>query len=262
MTAPNPSSSATEIALRLLQASSCFRPGAACGSLPCACAQSLVDALSPQAQAGDTDFDEYPYDDERFNRGVQHVVDLLANTIAAPDTWRSGDGSEDYDEDLAETLRNILAARGLYDKDTGEFGGVAQGQSDREDDPYITDLKFAIEQNIKAARKYKARLDFMEVKYGAIDWDGTASPPAAVPANLATGEFENQETDPAYFKPDRWTVDQFWQFAEGLTGAHVRDQLRDAMAERGLSITSTDRAYPDPADRWEGWPEPPMRGGK
>lgn len=63
----------------------------------------------------------------------------------------------------------------------------AQGQSDRgEDDPYITDLKFAIEQNIKAARKYKARLDFMEVKYGAIDWDGTASPPAALPAGEVT----------------------------------------------------------------------------
>ena len=44
------------------------------------------------------------------------------------------------------------------------------------DDPYITDLKFANEQNIKAARKYKARLDFMEAKYGAIDWD------AAVPS--------------------------------------------------------------------------------
>lgn len=68
-----------------------------------------------------TDFNEYPYDDECFNRGVQHVVDLLAKTINAPDTWHSGDGSEDYDEDLAETLRNILEARGLYDRDTGEF---------------------------------------------------------------------------------------------------------------------------------------------
>lgn len=50
---------------------------------------------------------------------------------------------------------------------------LAQGSPERGgDDPYITDLQFANEQNIKAARKYKARLDFMEAKHGAIDWDG------------------------------------------------------------------------------------------
>lgn len=73
------------------------------------------------SETAEADFDESPYDDERFNRGVQHVVDLLAKTIGAPNTWHSGDGSEDYDEDLAETLRNILEARGLFDKDTGEY---------------------------------------------------------------------------------------------------------------------------------------------
>lgn len=68
----------------------------------------------------DTDFEEYPYDDERFNKGVEHVVDLLAKTIGATG-WHAGDGSEDYDCDLAETLLNILAAKWLYDKDSAEF---------------------------------------------------------------------------------------------------------------------------------------------
>ena len=42
-------------------------------------------------------------------------------------------------------------------------------------DPYLTDLEFANTVNIAAARKYKARLEFMEARYGKIDWD--ASPP-------------------------------------------------------------------------------------
>lgn len=50
-------------------------------------------------------------------------------------------------------------------------------QSPNDEDPYITDLKFANEQNIKAARKYKARLEFMEAKYGAIDWDASDTRP-------------------------------------------------------------------------------------
>jgi len=45
------------------------------------------------------------------------------------------------------------------------------------EDPYITDLKFANEQNIKAARKYKGRLNYMEAKYGAIDWDAPVTRP-------------------------------------------------------------------------------------
>jgi hypothetical protein len=60
-------------------------------------------------------------DDPMFNRGVQHVVNLLAKTLSPLGEWYAGDGSEDYDCDLEETLRNILAAKGLYDKETGEF---------------------------------------------------------------------------------------------------------------------------------------------
>jgi hypothetical protein len=63
---------------------------------------------------------EIDYDDPKFNQGVEHVVDLLAKTIGAHG-WHHGDGSEDYDCDLAETLLNILAAKGLYDKDDAEF---------------------------------------------------------------------------------------------------------------------------------------------
>src|SRR6185437_9620991 len=63
---------------------------------------------------------EIDYDDPKFNQGVQHVVDLLAKAIGAKD-WVAGDGSEDYDCDLEQTLLNILAAKGLYEKDDGTF---------------------------------------------------------------------------------------------------------------------------------------------
>ena len=64
--------------------------------------------------------EEYPFDDERFNKGVQHVVDMLARELGVTD-WIAGDGSEDYDCDLWQTILNILAAKGLYDKDEGKF---------------------------------------------------------------------------------------------------------------------------------------------
>lgn len=66
---------------------------------------------------------EIDYDDPKFNQGVQHVVDLLAKTIGA-EGWVAGDGSEDYDCDLAQTLLNILAAKGVYDADNAEFAAV------------------------------------------------------------------------------------------------------------------------------------------
>lgn len=75
------------------------------------------------ARSSEADFEEYPYDDDRFNAGVQHVVDLLAKTLGATG-WTAGDGSEDYDCDLAQTLLNILAAKGLYDRDDGKFADV------------------------------------------------------------------------------------------------------------------------------------------
>jgi len=64
--------------------------------------------------------DEIDYDDPRFNQGVQHVVYMLSDVVGAKD-WVAGDGSEDYDDDLWQTLLNILAARDLYNKDTGQY---------------------------------------------------------------------------------------------------------------------------------------------
>jgi hypothetical protein len=63
---------------------------------------------------------EIDRDDPRFNQGVLHTVDLLAKALNAKD-WVAGDGSEDYDEDLQQTLINILAAAGLYDTETGDY---------------------------------------------------------------------------------------------------------------------------------------------
>lgn len=63
---------------------------------------------------------EYLCDDDLFNKGVQHVVEMLAYELGVAD-WIAGDGSEDYDTDLSQTLYNILAAKGLYNKDEGEF---------------------------------------------------------------------------------------------------------------------------------------------
>lgn len=89
--------------------------------------QSVIDAANevlkdiytspPPAEGWD---EEYPFDDERFNKGVQHVVDLIARELGVTD-WIAGDGSEDYDCDLWQTILNILSAKGLYDKDEGEF---------------------------------------------------------------------------------------------------------------------------------------------
>ncbi len=33
-----------------------------------------------------------------------------------------------------------------------------------------------------------------------------------------------------------WTPDQFWEYVEGLTDTHVRDQMREMLSECGLSI--------------------------
>lgn len=75
-----------------------------------------------------TDEDEIDYDDPRFNQGVQHVVDMLARMIGASG-WRAGDGADDYDCDLEETLRNILAAKGLFDPETGEYASFTTPSS-------------------------------------------------------------------------------------------------------------------------------------
>jgi hypothetical protein len=96
------------------------------------------------ADAPDDD-DNTMREDPMFNRGVQHVVDLLAKTLEPLGDWYSGDGSEDYDSDLEETLRNILAAKGLLDKETGEFATPPAPVADR---------AAVIEECIDIARKY------------------------------------------------------------------------------------------------------------
>src|SRR6185312_993067 len=72
---------------------------------------------------------EIDRDDPRFNQGVRHVVDMLARTIGAED-WFIADGSEDYDCDLRQTLLNILAAKGLYDKDEGTYAHLPTDQAE------------------------------------------------------------------------------------------------------------------------------------
>lgn len=62
-------------------------------------------------------------DNEQFNNGVTHTVELLAKMIGATG-WVAGDGSEDYDEDLGQTLLNILAAKGLFDPDTASYAAL------------------------------------------------------------------------------------------------------------------------------------------
>ena len=59
-------------------------------------------------------------DTEGFDRGVQHTVELLAKWLNVTD-YEQGDGSEEHDTDLGNTLLNILAVKGLYDRDECEF---------------------------------------------------------------------------------------------------------------------------------------------
>src|SRR5580704_2087562 len=63
---------------------------------------------------------ELDRDNEQFNQGVTHTVELLAKLLEVDD-WVAGDGSEDYDDDLSQTMLNILTAKGLYDADEGKF---------------------------------------------------------------------------------------------------------------------------------------------
>lgn len=70
--------------------------------------------------------DEIDRDNEQFNQGVSHTVELLAKALGVDD-WIAGDGSEDYDDDLTVTLLNILTVKGLYSPDEGEFAKLADG---------------------------------------------------------------------------------------------------------------------------------------
>lgn len=64
-------------------------------------------------------------DNEDFNEGVNHTVELLAKALGVSD-WYASDGSEDYDTDLQRTLLNILVAKGLYDDETAAFAHLPQ----------------------------------------------------------------------------------------------------------------------------------------
>lgn len=64
--------------------------------------------------------DEIDRENEQFNKGVLHAVDLLAKWLEVTD-YVGADGSEDYDTDLANTMLNILAAKGLLDRDEHVF---------------------------------------------------------------------------------------------------------------------------------------------
>lgn len=87
--------------------------------------RDLVISFAQDKERGKGPMAEIDRENEQFNQGVLYTVDLLAKAIGAPDTWFAGDGSEDYDDDLSQTLINILAARGLYDPETGEFAAPA-----------------------------------------------------------------------------------------------------------------------------------------
>lgn len=54
----------------------------------------------------------------QFTHGVMHTLSLLSDAVRAGE-WETADGSEDYDQDLSQTISNILIAGGLLNPDTG-----------------------------------------------------------------------------------------------------------------------------------------------
>jgi hypothetical protein len=87
-------------------------------------ARAIYDAISGDLYSAKQVFDEYPYDDERFNKGVQHVVHLLSKTIGA-ENWYAGDGSAGAASEVFETHRAALGP-------TVEMGGDARSRTDVE----------------------------------------------------------------------------------------------------------------------------------
>jgi hypothetical protein len=63
---------------------------------------------------------ENDVDDDMFVAGVLLTVGLLAKVLGV-EQYETADGSEDFNTDLSDTLLNVLAARGLYDKGSGTF---------------------------------------------------------------------------------------------------------------------------------------------
>jgi hypothetical protein len=86
------------------------------------------------------------------------------------------------------------------------------------------------------------RLIFKHVKVreifgGALEFVGTS---AAADAILDEINSRAQRT-PAWHD---WTPDQFWEYVEGLTDTYTRDNMRDTLASKGLSFSSTDSPAP------------------
>jgi hypothetical protein len=104
MTAPtSPCHPSTIDALRLLQASSCFR-GEVCSSLPCACAEALAKNLAAQPAGND--------------RGVREAL-TLAREYISQDHANFADGTGDR-EQTGEILEKIAAALAPQAREAGE----------------------------------------------------------------------------------------------------------------------------------------------
>ena len=83
-----------------------------------------------------------------FNNGVELVVNLLSGLVGNPE-WHAADGSEDYDTDLGDTLVNILAAAGLYNKDETKFASLSREAALVEREKKLTALLWRADHNIE-----------------------------------------------------------------------------------------------------------------
>lgn len=111
--------------------------------------------------------EEIDRENEQFNKGVTHTVDLLGKALGVTD-WYHADGSEDYDTDLQQTLMNIMIAKDLYDPEHGTFAGdwqpIATAPTGDDDfflvccnDPADDRSPFVVRGSIfKSARKHPA----------------------------------------------------------------------------------------------------------
>lgn len=115
--------------------------------------QAIRSLALPSQSESDEEF-EKRLDRQEAGENLR-LLDYIADKIGVP-----------HDEELSrDKFNSWFAALSVHEKAEAE-----------------TDLQFANEQNIKAARKYKARLDYMEAKFGAIDWGGAPSLSSADPS--------------------------------------------------------------------------------
>lgn len=78
-------------------------------------------ASPPAADAGDENEDE-------FQRGVHHLMVMLAETIGSKD-WYIQDGIEERDTVIKMTLLDVLEKAGMYENDHGTFARFAPAGS-------------------------------------------------------------------------------------------------------------------------------------